>query len=78
MLAALLERGIRYAMISNADNLGSTLDPRIAAHVARERIPFLMEVVEGTEADRKGGHIARRRADGAAGAARDRADAAGG
>ena len=28
-------------------------------------IPFLMEVVEGTEADRKGGHIARRRADGA-------------
>src|SRR6202035_2546361 len=26
--------------------------------------PFLMEVVEGTEADRKGGHIARRREDG--------------
>jgi UTP--glucose-1-phosphate uridylyltransferase len=51
-------------MISNADNTGSTLDPRIAAHVAREGIPFLMEVVEGTEADRKGGHIARRRADG--------------
>jgi UTP--glucose-1-phosphate uridylyltransferase len=36
----------------------------VAAHVARERIPFLMEVVEGTEADRKGGHIARRRSDG--------------
>ena len=52
-------------MISNADNLGATPDPRIAAFVARERIPFLMEVVEGTEADRKGGHIARRRADGA-------------
>ena len=32
--------------------------------MAREQIPFLMEVVEGTEADRKGGHIARRRADG--------------
>ena len=30
----------------------------------RGEIPFLMEVVEGTEADRKGGHIARRRADG--------------
>ena len=30
----------------------------------RSEIPFLMEVVEGTEADRKGGHIARRRADG--------------
>ena len=51
-------------MISNADNLGATLDPRIAGYVASEQIPFLMEVVEGTEADRKGGHIARRRADG--------------
>ena len=64
MLAALLDRGLHYAMISNADNTGATLDPRIAAHIAQEQIPFLMEVVEGTEADRKGGHIARRRADG--------------
>ncbi len=63
-LDALLERGFRYAMLSNADNLGSALDPRIAAFVASEEIPFLMEVVEGTEADRKGGHIARRREDG--------------
>jgi UTP--glucose-1-phosphate uridylyltransferase len=65
VLAALLDAGIRHAMISNADNLGATPDPRIAAFVACEGIPFLMEVVEGTEADRKGGHIARRRADGA-------------
>ncbi|HEY2160730.1 MAG TPA: UTP--glucose-1-phosphate uridylyltransferase [Solirubrobacteraceae bacterium] len=64
MLATLLAEGFRYAMISNADNLGATLDPRIASHLAARRIPFLMEVVEGTEADRKGGHIARRRADG--------------
>jgi UTP--glucose-1-phosphate uridylyltransferase len=64
MLDALLEQGFRYAMISNSDNLGARLDPRIAAHLAREQIPFLMEVVPGTEADRKGGHIARRRADG--------------
>jgi UTP--glucose-1-phosphate uridylyltransferase len=64
MLAALLERDFRYAMIANADNLGSSVDPRIAAYLAAERVPFLMEVVEGTEADRKGGHIARRRADG--------------
>jgi UTP--glucose-1-phosphate uridylyltransferase len=64
MLQALLHQGFRYAMISNADNLGSTLDPRIAAHLAGEEIPFLMEVVEGTEADRKGGHIARRSSDG--------------
>src|SRR5207302_8869783 len=52
------------AMISNSDNLGAQLEPRVAAHMIREEIPFLMEVVEGTEADRKGGHIARRRADG--------------
>jgi UTP--glucose-1-phosphate uridylyltransferase len=51
-------------MISNADNLGATVETRIASFVAEQRIPFLMEVVLGTEADRKGGHIARRRADG--------------
>ncbi len=64
MLDALLERGLRYAMISNADNLGSSVDARIAAHVADHEIPFLMEVAQGTEADRKGGHVARRIADG--------------
>jgi UTP--glucose-1-phosphate uridylyltransferase len=64
LLEALLERGCRYAMISNSDNLGATLDPRIAEYIAADEVPFLMEVVEGTEADRKGGHIARRRADG--------------
>jgi UTP--glucose-1-phosphate uridylyltransferase len=64
MLSALLKRGFRYAMISNSDNLGARLDPRIAAHLAEEEIPFLMEVVQGTEADRKGGHVARRRSDG--------------
>jgi len=64
MLQTLLDCGFRHAMISNADNLGAAVDARIAAHVAREQIPFLMEVVQGTEADRKGGHIARRRSDG--------------
>ncbi len=64
MLAALLERGFDFAMISNSDNLGATFDPRIAMHMVTRELPFLMEVVEGTEADRKGGHIARRRDDG--------------
>ena len=59
LLAELLDQGFRYAMISNSDNLGATVDSRIAAFIAAEEIPFLMEVVEGTEADRKGGHIAR-------------------
>jgi UTP--glucose-1-phosphate uridylyltransferase len=63
MLAELLADGFEHVMISNADNLGATADARIARFVAERRIPFLMEVVEATEADRKGGHIARRRAD---------------
>ena len=63
MLDALLEQGYRYAMISNADNLGASTDARIPAHMERGEIPFLMEVVLGTEADRKGGHIARRKSD---------------
>ena len=59
MLAELRERGYDYAFVSNSDNLGAVLDERILAWFASQEIPFLMEVVEGTEADRKGGHIAR-------------------
>jgi UTP--glucose-1-phosphate uridylyltransferase len=61
MLDELLERDYRWAFVSNADNLGAVLDPRILAWVASERIPFVMEVADRTGADRKGGHIARRR-----------------
>jgi UTP--glucose-1-phosphate uridylyltransferase len=64
LLGRLLDKGFRYAMISNSDNLGARIEPRIAAHVAAENIPFLMEVIEGSPAERKGGHIARRRSDG--------------
>src|SRR3954447_25927068 len=64
MLAQLLERGYEYAFVSNADNLGAVLDPTILAWFARERLPFLMEVADRTEADKKGGHIARRRGGG--------------
>jgi UTP--glucose-1-phosphate uridylyltransferase len=60
MLETLLERGYEYAFIANSDNLGAVLEPRILAWFARERPPFLMEVADRTEADRKGGHIARR------------------
>ncbi len=63
-LDALLGAGFRYAMISNIDNLGARVEPRIAAYLIRQEIPFLMEVVIGTEAERKGGHLARRRSDG--------------
>jgi UTP--glucose-1-phosphate uridylyltransferase len=64
MLEQLLERGYEYAFVSNADNLGATLDERILGWFAREQLPFLMEVADRTEADRKGGHLARRRGGG--------------
>ncbi len=59
MLDDLLDRGYRYAFVSNSDNLGAVLEPRILAWMAREEIPFVMEVTRRTEMDRKGGHIAR-------------------
>lgn len=58
-LTALLDAGIRWAFLSNADNLGAVVDPRIAAWMAAEGAPFVMEAVRGTAADRKGGHLAR-------------------
>src|ERR671933_2814491 len=64
MLQALLDRGYRFAFVSNADNLGAVLDTGILAWFAARGEPFAMEVVVGTEADRKGGHIARRRESG--------------
>jgi UTP--glucose-1-phosphate uridylyltransferase len=60
MLTALLAGGYRYAFVANVDNLGALFEPRIPSWMAREGIPFVMEVVEGTAADRKGGHIALR------------------
>jgi UTP--glucose-1-phosphate uridylyltransferase len=60
MLDALLEHGYRYAFVSNSDNLGAVLEPRILSWMAREQIPFVMEITDRTEADRKGGHIAHR------------------
>ncbi|HEX4363976.1 MAG TPA: UTP--glucose-1-phosphate uridylyltransferase [Solirubrobacteraceae bacterium] len=60
MLDALLDSGYRYAFVANVDNLGAVMEPRILAWLAREQIPFLMEVADRTAADRKGGHLAQR------------------
>ena len=57
-LDALLEHGYEYAFISNSDNLGAVLDPRVLSWFAAEALPFVMEVCEKTPADRKGGHPA--------------------
>ena len=64
MLRQLVSHDYRYAFVSNSDNLGATLDERILAWFAGARIPFLLEVADRTEADRKGGHLARERGGG--------------
>jgi UTP--glucose-1-phosphate uridylyltransferase len=63
-LATLLERGYEYLFLSNSDNLGAVLEPRILSWFASEGLPFVSEVVDRTEADRKGGHLAHRRDNG--------------
>jgi UTP--glucose-1-phosphate uridylyltransferase len=64
MLDTLLEHGYRYLFLSNSDNLGAALEPRILDWFAAEGLPFLSESTDRTESDRKGGHLARRRSDG--------------
>jgi UTP--glucose-1-phosphate uridylyltransferase len=54
----LLDAGIRWCFASNADNLGAVPDDRILKWMSDRSIPFLLEAVRGTLADRKGGHLA--------------------
>jgi len=64
VLRKLLERGFRYAFISNSDNLGAVMDDRLLGYMVKEEAPFLMEVAGRTASDRKGGHLARLRTNG--------------
>ncbi len=61
MLDNLLESGFKYAFISNSDNLGAVIDTKILGHLVETQAPFLMEVAERTEMDKKGGFPVRHR-----------------
>lgn len=63
-LDKLLSSGVKYAFISNSDNLGAQMDTRFLRWFAESGVPFVMEVTRRTEADKKGGHLATRKADG--------------
>ncbi len=63
-LDKLLEAGVKYAFVSNSDNLGAQMDTRFLRWFAESGSPFVMEVTRRTEADKKGGHLAIRKADG--------------
>ena len=64
LLDKFLRRGIKFLFVSNSDNLGATVDFRLLNYFAASGNSFLMEVATRTAADRKGGHLARRREDG--------------
>lgn len=64
LLRSLIDQGYRHLFVSNADNLGARPDPRLAAWFAASGSPFAAEFCRRTAADRKGGHLARRRSDG--------------
>ena len=64
VLDALIERGYRYAMTSNSDNLGAAPSARIAGWFAASGAPYAPEMCRRTPADVKGGHLAVRKADG--------------
>ncbi|MDO5575573.1 MAG: UTP--glucose-1-phosphate uridylyltransferase, partial [Fibrobacter sp.] len=59
ILEKLLNKGSKYAFVSNIDNLGASLDTSILGYFAEKNFCFLMEVTDRTWMDRKGGHIAR-------------------
>ena len=63
-LDALLADGVKYAFVSNSDNLGAVLDAGLLRYFADTNKPFLMEATQRTEADKKGGHLAVRKEDG--------------
>ncbi len=63
-LNRLLGEGVKYAFVSNSDNLGAILDPSLLDYFAKSGAPFMMEVTRRTAADKKGGHLAKRNSDG--------------
>jgi UTP--glucose-1-phosphate uridylyltransferase len=64
LLQDLIDQGFERVFVSNSDNLGAVADPRVAGWFAGSGAPFAIEAVRRTPSDRKGGHFARRKADG--------------
>jgi UTP--glucose-1-phosphate uridylyltransferase len=62
-LDRLISMGYRYALVSNSDNLGAAPDATLAGWFAASGAPYAAEVCRRTAADRKGGHLAIRKAD---------------
>jgi UTP--glucose-1-phosphate uridylyltransferase len=59
MIHKLLDQNIRYAFISNSDNLGARVEESLLGYFSQNRLPFLMEVTQRRPLDAKGGHLAK-------------------
>lgn len=59
LLDKLTNNGYSWAFISNADNLGASIHEGLLGFLASNNIDFAMEVTKKTEADVKGGTLAR-------------------
>jgi len=57
LLDRLLAEGKEIVFVSNADNLGAVVDPRIAGFLLGSDIPLLIEMTPKTPADIKGGTL---------------------
>lgn len=64
VLDQLIEKGFRYACVSNGDNLGACPNATIAGWFAQSGAPYAAELCRRTINDKKGGHLAIRNADG--------------
>merc|ERR1719238_1274935 len=58
-LEKLLGKGFKYMFVSNSDNLGATMNLKLLTYFAQSGAPFCMEVADRTDADKKGGHLAK-------------------
>jgi UTP--glucose-1-phosphate uridylyltransferase len=63
VLDKLLAQGFRYACVSNGDNLGAVPNATVAGWFAKSGAPYAAEVCRRTVNDKKGGHLAIRKAD---------------
>ncbi len=61
LIDKLLDKGIEFLFISNSDNLGAIVEPKILNEMIENDIDFVMEVCNRTEMDKKGGHLARKK-----------------
>jgi len=64
VLDELVDSGVKYAFISNSDNLGATLDFKLLNEFIKSGSSFMMEVTRRTDVDRKGGHLAKSKKNG--------------